>query len=397
MKIVIVTYALEVGGVETFIKHIYNYFREQGHEVIILETLKIGKWSRTFSDEGYSVKQILPRFYNSRIQQCKKISKFLSGFDLVILNDAPYAQASLGLLNNNIIAIPVLHNNFKSIINNALANSENWDAVVAVSPKLLSQIDVKLVGTKRVACIPNGVKIHSQDRRCTLMSGSDKLFRLIYIGTMNHFQKGVFYLPEIFKNIALEFPNIQFDLLGDGVDIEALKKSFNSIAEGKVLFHGMVDNSIALEMLKESDVLIMPSHFEGLPIVLLEAMAAGVVPVVSMLEKITDFVITDKEDGRLIGVGDSRGFTKAILDLANDQVMLNRMSTEARRTMENRFSYKIMARGYLDLFSELEDARKVTKLKRTGIIDLTLLGDFPYLPLALVRPLRKVLKIISLY
>lgn len=397
MKIAVVTYALEVGGVEAFIKHIANYCTDQGHEVVILETLKAGKWSKLFRDTGYAVKQILPRYYNSRIQHAKAIAKFLSGFDLVILNDAPYGQAALGLLNNNIVAIPVLHNDLKSIINNAVANSENWDVLVAVSPKLLTHIDAEFIEKKKAICIPNGVAIQSLEKQYDSVVCSNKPFRLIFIGSMNHAQKGVFYLPEIFSGIASQFPNIQFDLLGDGVDIEELKKRFNCTGKGKVRFHGFVENATALEMLKESDALIMPSHFEGLPIVLLEAMAAGVVPVVSLLAGITDFAITDKEDGRLVSVGDVRGFTDSIVALVSDRDMLSRMSVAARKTAVSRFSYEVMGEKYLDIALELIEKRQVKISSRTGKIDLTLLGDFPYLPLALVRPLRKIQKLLGLY
>jgi hypothetical protein len=56
-----------------------------------------------------------------------------------------------------------------------------------------------------------------------------------------------------------------------------------------------------------------------------------------------------------------------------------------------------MGKKYLDLALDLSLERRIKKLRRTGEIDLTLLGDFPYLPIALVRPLRKTLKIIGLY
>lgn len=397
MKVAVVTYALEVGGVEAFIKHIANYCTNQGNEVVIFETLRVGKWSKLFSDTGYAVKRILPRYYNSRIQHVKAIAKSLSGFDLVILNDAPYGQAALGLLNNNIVAIPVLHNDLKSIINNAMANSQNWDALVVVSPKLLTHMDAAFIAKKKAICIPNGVAIHSLEKRYDLTICSNKPFRLVFIGSMNHSQKGVFYLPEIFTKVVSQFPNIKFDLLGDGVDIQELKKRFNLIAEGNVHFHGFVENSTALEILKESDAFIMPSHFEGLPVVLLEAMAEGVVPVVSLLSGITDFVITDKKDGRLISVGDVQGFADAIVELANDRDMLIHMSMAARNTAVSRFSYEIMGKKYLNLAIELSEDRRINKSRRTGNIDLALLGDFPYLPLVLVRPLRKIQRLLGLY
>ena len=397
MKIAVVTYALEVGGVEVFIKNIYNYLNKKGHEVIILETLRVGKWSKLFCNNGYIVERILPKYCDSRIKHVKAIAKFLNKFDLIILNDAPYGQAALGLLNNRIVAISVLHNDLNSIINNAIANCENWDAIIAVSPKLLTIIETKYFVKNKTFCIPNGVEIHDLKKQFKLEESSLKPLRLIYIGNMNHEQKGIFYLPDIFIKVKSIFPNVQIDLLGDGVDLKELKRRFNKIMGSEVCFHGYVENSTALEILKESDALLMPSHFEGLPIVLLEAMSQGVVPVVSLLDGITDFVITDKLNGRLISVGDVQGFVDAILQLATNRDKLKCMSIEARKTAENRFSYQVMGKKYLDISLELIQKRRINKSSRNGKIDLKLVGDFPHLPIYLVRPLRKILKFLGLY
>jgi glycosyltransferase involved in cell wall biosynthesis len=397
MKIAVVTYALEVGGVEAFIKHIADYFVAQGHEVVILETLKRGTWSKSFSDSGRTVRQILPRFYNSRIQHAKAIAEILSSFDLVILNDAPYAQAGLGLLGNDAVVITVLHNDMEIIISNSVANSRNWDALVAVSPKLLTHVSKEFAVGQKVFCVSNGVPINRQEIQNDLKVRSSNSFRLTYIGSMNHSQKGVFYLPEIFKRVESKFPNIQMNLIGDGSDVQELKRRFHMMSIDKIHFYGHVENATAMEILKVSDVLIMPSHFEGLPIVLLEAMSAGVVPVTSLLPGITDFVITDKEDGRLIGVGNVDGFADAIVELANCRGTLKDMADAARSTVSLRFSCEAMGKRYLDLAAELFASKKLNGFRRSGEIDSSLLGDFPYLPILLIRSLRKVLRVLRLY
>src|ERR1700681_2683671 len=98
MKVAIVTYALQVGGIETFIRLLADYFKEQGHDVTIIETYAEGRWSKSFSESGYRVKQLLAESYHSPFCHAKNVARELSSFDVVILNDAPFAQTGLGLL-----------------------------------------------------------------------------------------------------------------------------------------------------------------------------------------------------------------------------------------------------------------------------------------------------------
>jgi glycosyltransferase involved in cell wall biosynthesis len=399
MRIALVTYALQVGGVETFIKLLADYFQEQGHEVDLIETLTKGRWSQTFEDEGYRVIGILPDPVYSRIHHVNRIANVLSKYDAVILNDAPLAQAVLGLLPEKTIAIPVLHMFLTSMVRNAAANSNNWDALSAVSPAVKNSAIQFGVDGKRIFCIPNGIKVSDQWPKSGQDSSQGDPLHVVYIGAINHAQKGVLYLPGTMKDALTRGAMIHFEVIGAGVDMEELLKGFRRDCPGAdIKIHGSLPNHEAMEILSRSDVLIMPSHFEGLPLVLLEAMARGVVPVVTRLKGCLDFVVESGINGYLVEPGYEKGFGEFLSGLYKDRRTLKSLSFSAWETIYKRFSYVKTGASYLELIENCSLQRQRGKIpKRTGVIDKTLLGDFPRLPIFLMRPVRKALRMLGLF
>jgi glycosyltransferase involved in cell wall biosynthesis len=399
MHIALITYALQVGGIETFLKLLAQFFRASGHDVIFIETLTKGRWSQSFADEGFKVMRLLPSPFHSSVHHAKLIAKALKDYDLLFLNDSPSAQSILGLLPNNTVAVSVLHSCLTSMIRNATANSENLHALVAVSPAVQNSAVHFGMEEKKVVCIPNGVEVSYEWPKKTHDFKKAKSLSVVYIGAINHTQKGVLYLPGIFKKVFGEGIDINLNIVGDGPDKEQLSNSFKRDYEGKnIIVHGALPNYDAKEILRRSDVLIMPSHFEGLPIVLLEAMSSGVIPVVSRLAGCTDFVIKNRVNGFLVEVGDEIGFARALIGLANDRMLLKSLSLAAWQAALDRFSYIQTGAAYIDL------AEKCLKLRlkgetgsRSGKIDKAILGDFSHLPIILVRPIRKLLRTLRLF
>jgi glycosyltransferase involved in cell wall biosynthesis len=399
MRIALVTYAIQIGGIETFLKLLAKYFIEKGHNVDFVETLTKGKWSQVFRDEGYKVIQILSSPLHSRIHHAKRIAKILKDYDLIILNNDPFAQAVLGLLPEKTIIITVLHMYLTSMIRNATANKKNFDMLVTVSPAVRKSAVHFGIEEKKVVCIPNGIEVPDRWPKEKYNFEAEKYLRVIYIGALTQTQKGVLYLPGIFKKVAEEGISLRVDIVGDGPEKEKLINNFKHKCQNiDIVMHGALPNSKTLELLNNSHVLIMPSHFEGLPLVLLEAMSRGVVPIVSKLNGCTDFVINDGQDGFLVEIGDIVGFANALIKLANDHLLLKSLSFSAWETTKNRFSYKKTGEAYLELAEKCIAKRiKGEVPKRTGKIDKTLLGDFPSLPILCLRPVRKMLRMFGLF
>ncbi|MHC4993435.1 MAG: glycosyltransferase family 4 protein [Planctomycetota bacterium] len=395
MNIALVTYAIEVGGVETMLRTLATGLRDRGHDVCFVETQSKGEWSDRFRGEGWRVVTVAQQHWRSRVAHARRIADALLDTDVVLLHDAPYAQSVLGLLNADTVALPVLHNALKSMVANASANPSQWDALVGVSPSVCeAALSWGALHGERVRCIPNGVDVPAEwPKRDTVFHPArdhDPL-RVVFIGRVEHNQKGVRHLPGIMRRVAETGVPAQLDVIGDGPDLPVLRDLTRDVAGViRVDFHGALDHAPAMRRLRDAHALIMPSYFEGLPITLLETMALGVTPVVSKLPACTDYVVTDAADGRLIEPGDEEGFARALARLGAEPETRRAMSRAAWRTARERFSGEAMSADYLELIAEMRDAKRLTPTRRSNQILTDLLGDCPRLPLGAVRPWRKL-------
>ena len=116
----------------------------------------------------------------------------------------------------------------------------------------------------------------------------------------------------------------------------------------------LLERAPAIEQLyRAADVFILPTLREGLPNAVLEAMASGAACIVSRLPGVTDTLITDGVDGRLVEPGDRNGFASALAALLQDAGARARLGQAARRTIESRFDLTTTAAQYTTLYREL--------------------------------------------
>lgn len=99
--------------------------------------------------------------------------------------------------------------------------------------------------------------------------------------------------------------------------------------EGAVTFAGPVDASELSVQYQSADVFCLPSHAEGLPMALLEAMESGLPVIATRVGAIAD-VMDDGEDGILVEPGDVEGLAEAIVRLGGDPSLRRRMGDHAR-------------------------------------------------------------------
>ena len=395
MNIAIVTYSLRIGGVEAVIRLLAEGFGGAGHDVAIIETLAKGEWHEAFVADGFRVEPPNRPGYRSAKYHALQLAGNLAKYDVLILNDSPLAQAGLGLLPPRTVVLVILHTCLTSMVHNATSNGENWDRIIAVSPQVAAAALAYGAPEDRVVVIPNGIDLAPELGRRPL-EDSDRL-EVAYIGALNHQQKGVRHLPGILRAAVESVPGIHLNVVGGGADFEWLQKEF--VAQGlsqAVSMHGPLSNTAALSFLANSDVLIMPSYFEGLPMVLLEAMARGVVPVVSRLRGCTDFVIEEGEEGFLIEPGNEAGFSEKLVLLARDRNLLRRLSVASHAKATRCFSKERMVQEYILQIEKCTSERE-KQGTRTGRLAPELLGDFPGLPSVLVRPTRWGLRKVGLW
>jgi glycosyltransferase involved in cell wall biosynthesis len=180
--------------------------------------------------------------------------------------------------------------------------------------------------------------------------------RIAYLGRLVQEQKRVFDLPPLLDALGSRGVDFTLALIGDGSDREALERRLAmSRGRERVSLLGWLPSEKALEALAASDVQLLVSGFEGQPISTLEAMASGVVPVVTDLPGLRE-LIRHGASGFLLPVGDIEAFASVLATLAADRERLKRMAGAARESVPERARMHVAVRDFSVLLEEAANA-----------------------------------------
>jgi glycosyltransferase involved in cell wall biosynthesis len=156
-------------------------------------------------------------------------------------------------------------------------------------------------------------------------------------------------------SIAARDASVGFVIFGDGPLREALQAQVQQVGlERNVVLAGHRGDLDALT--PHLDVSVLASYTEGLPNVVLEAMAAGV-PVVATAVGGTPEVVDDGVTGHLVAAGDSEALAGRIQDLLGSDSRRREMGTRGQARVREHFTFDAQAHAYLQLFGELQGVR----------------------------------------
>jgi glycosyltransferase involved in cell wall biosynthesis len=162
-------------------------------------------------------------------------------------------------------------------------------------------------------------------------------------------QKGWDVLCAAAPEIVAGCPRAQFLVIGDGAQREALRRLPGA---EHVRFAGALPGASTL--LGAFDVLAMPSRYEGLPLVAIEAMLAGVPIVATAAGGVAEAV---GDAGTLVAVDDAPALARALLALAHDPDARGRLADAGRRRAQEHFSARRMAEETAAIYAQLEVRR----------------------------------------
>ena len=168
--------------------------------------------------------------------------------------------------------------------------------------------------------------------------------------------KGHKYTVKAFKNFNERYENSKLILAGGGPTKKNIEKLCKQLSiSDKVEFPGIIRESQVFDLMKNSDVFLHHSIKldngikEGLPTVVMEAMATGL-PVVSTIHSAIPELITQNKDGFLVNERDVKGYTEALLDLKN---CTSEIGFNARRKVQEKFNLSIEMEKLFDLYNGL--------------------------------------------
>jgi glycosyltransferase involved in cell wall biosynthesis len=149
--------------------------------------------------------------------------------------------------------------------------------------------------------------------------------------------------------------NVRLVVVGEGPERERVEAEARAAGMlGRVVFAGHTAN--VRPYYAAADVLALPSHSEGSPNVLLEAMAAGL-PVVATAVGGVPEIATDGVDALLVPARDPALFAAALGRLLTDEALADRLGRAAAARAVAEFSPESYARGLVEIYRDLRDGR----------------------------------------
>lgn len=146
-------------------------------------------------------------------------------------------------------------------------------------------------------------------------------------------------------------PEIKFILAGDGpLKSELERKTINMGLGSAVKFLGFRND--ILEIIDCFDIFVVSSYYEGIPIVLLEAMALKKATVATRVGGIEE-IIEDSISGFLVESGDAKGIASVCMELLDNAQIRGKVEIEAKRRIAEEFSVEIQKERVLKLYNEL--------------------------------------------
>lgn len=199
-----------------------------------------------------------------------------------------------------------------------------------------------------VRVIPNGVDCESYQ---PAEVPEKKETRFLFVGRFQH-QKNLFFLLDQLARLEEPF---HMDMVGDGPLTAELKKHVEQARlQDKVTWHGWLEKPSMLSMYQHTHVLINPSHYEGLPNVLLEGMACALPVIASDIPGNNDLVCHE-ENGLLCDPKKGDSLLAALRQMcAMSAESLRKMGDKGRRKVQQHHAWPVVAGRYEKLLLQAD-------------------------------------------
>lgn len=214
--------------------------------------------------------------------------------------------------------------------------------------------EVARLDPARTVVIRNGVDIERFDRAeparlNELCVGADRKL-ITYVGRIDE-QKRVDRLLAAAPRIFERLPQYDLLLVGDGPGRTALE-AVSARAAWAQRVHWVGWRADVPEILRASELLVLASAWEGLPNVVLEAMAARLPVVATATEGVAE-ALGDGAEAQIVRGDDPQAFADRVVEILSDRALYERLAAANRARAEAQFDYRAMTAAYATLYRDL--------------------------------------------
>lgn len=325
------------GGAEEATAHLAHYLAARNHDVHIITSLD-GGLPKEGVESGVHVHRIhwpnlrlvgfvlfgfkflsTVRRIDPHVILVQGISLGLFGFFAKRILKKPYVAWGHGEISS-------LHYLFKKQINTVVL--KDADVVIALTDDMKKVM--QRYCSRNISVIPNGVEVKPFEqitretaRRRLGINETEKI--VLFVGSL-YLIKGIRYLIEAMPRITQTEPNARLLLVGDGEQRESLERLVGTLQLlGRVFFAGRVPHDRVPTFMAASDLFVLPSLSEGLPIVILEAMAAAL-PIVATNVGGVPSIVKDGASGFLVNPRNPVQIADSVSFILSDPELRQNMS-----------------------------------------------------------------------
>jgi glycosyltransferase involved in cell wall biosynthesis len=225
------------------------------------------------------------------------------------------------------------------------------DRVISVSERDRSSgVAGGLFPPDRTVSIPNGIDATAFPDSIPEPFSRPGRAKIVTIARLVR-QKGIRFLVEAARHVVEQHRAARFTVFGEGPERQALEAQAARLGLGeRFRFAGLAKDVVS--DLGGCDLFVLPSLWEGMPISLLEAMAAGR-PVIATAVSGSSELVIDGETGRLVPPGDARALALAIDAVLRDHAGASTMAVAGRARVRRHFSVERMVSSTAAVYREL--------------------------------------------
>ena len=371
MKVVFATYDSpnDVGGVSSWLQRLLPKLQAAGIEVEVhllafggrpdvncaaFEKLGIPfRWQPWVEDTRAAVRNCLQLLEQSQP-------------DIYVPNCLLPAYYAAGILHGQgLHTVGVLHSDdsfYHGVADEFIHGAPTFrlSAVVAVSKYLQAAVAQSAAQPplllRRIGC---GVPL-----TCEVASPPTNVFRLVYVGRLEEEQKRISEVARALCMVANQNSAVEAWIVGEGSGrpaVEAIIQA-SGVDPQRVKLLGRVDVARIYLVLRDCHALVLLSDYEGLPVSVLEAMSAGVVPICLDIRSGIHEAIQPGVNG-LIVQDRQTDFYAAVQTLQGDPALWSKLSANARATVRENFSEEICTAAWVELLGSLGKSQRLGRLK----------------------------------
>ncbi|SCZ76085.1 glycosyltransferase family 4 protein [Acidaminobacter hydrogenoformans] len=334
------------GGIASWTEGYLNSHRASEHQIHVVNEAVIGARIKNFNQLHYFEELKRTRHILLDLKKALKANRI----ELVHLNSA---CGRLGLIRDYFCAKAIRHERIR-LVTHFHCNIPHWIKGgwrLFLFRRLVSFSDVVLTLNteskqfvlehcgKTSINLPNFVSEEVFNRTTNVKEIPDSINKILYVGHVEE-AKG----SDVIYQVAKLFPGIQFSLLGF-VD-EAFKKMDRP---DNLYLIGEVSKEQVISEMLAADLFIFPSHTEGFPIVVLEAMACGLPIVSTPVGAVPDMI--EKSGGVLIPVNDAAAAAEAIRFLQNKSTRIE-MSLWNKQKVQQTYGIDLIMDRLFELYGK---------------------------------------------